>query len=101
MGRYDYQKSYARQIESIVVVLCAVYQFTELFLGYNNKWSELGQIAVLSSMLVSWIFFFGKYQSYEIRANVISAMSQVTIIVCDSAHFFIVSLSIGLTVGKE
>ena len=81
MGRYDYQKSYARQIESIVVVLCAVYQFTELFLGYNNKWSELGQIAVLSSMLVSWIFFFGKYQSYEVRANVISAMSQVTIIV--------------------
>ena len=61
MGKYDYQKSYARQIESIVIVICAFYGFTQLFLGFNNNWNSIGQMVVLGGMLVSWIYFFGKY----------------------------------------
>ena len=33
MGKHDYEKSYARQMESIVIIVCAVYVVTELFLG--------------------------------------------------------------------
>ena len=81
MGKYDYQKSYSRQMESIVISICAVYALTELILGYRNAWNPWGQVAVLASVLVSWVYFFGKYQTYEIRAYVTCAMSQITIFV--------------------
>ena len=79
MGKYDYQKSYARQIESIVIVICAFYSFTQLFLGYKNDWNLVGQMVVLCGMLISWIYFFGQYQTYEVRAYVTSIMSQLTV----------------------
>jgi len=81
MGKNDYQKSYSRQMESIIISICAIYSFTELILGYRNGWNPIGQIAVLCSILVSWIFFFGKYKSYEIRAYITVTMSQITILV--------------------
>lgn len=79
MGKHDYQKSYARQIETIVIITCAFYGFTQLFLGYYNGWNPVGQITVLGGMLISWIYFFGQYQTYEVRAIVTSIMSQVTV----------------------
>ena len=79
MGKHDYQKSYARQIEAIVIITCAFYSFTQLFLGYSNGWNSVGQLIVLGGMLVSWIYFFGQYQTYEVRAVVTSIMSQVTV----------------------
>lgn len=79
MGKYDYQRSYARQIESIVIVICAFYSFTQLFLGHKNNWNPVGQMIVLCGMLISWIYFFGQYQTYEVRAYVTSIMSQITV----------------------
>lgn len=81
MGKYDYQKSYARQMESIIIAICAVYSFTELFLGYRNGWNPWGQIAVLGGMLCSLIMFFGQYKSFESRAYVTCCSSQIIIIV--------------------
>ena len=101
MGKHDYEKSYARQMESIVIVVCAVYVFTELVLGYRNGWNPWGQIAVLGSALCSWIFFFGKYQSYEIRAHITSIASQVIIIVygIECGDFYLIlSLFISLCI---
>ena len=49
MGKHDYEKSYERQIECIVIGVCAVYVFTELILGYRNNWNPWGQVAVLGS----------------------------------------------------
>ena len=60
MGKHDYEKSYERQIESIAIAVCAVYVFTELFIGYKSGWNIWGQIAVLGSAMCSWIFFFGR-----------------------------------------
>ena len=80
MGKHDYEKSYSRQMESIVISLYAIYAITELFLGFQNGWNQWGQMAVLFSMLVAWVFFFGKYKTYEIRAYVVSTMAQVTIL---------------------
>ena len=65
MERYDYLKSYERQIESIVMVISSVYCFTELILGYKNSWNPWGQVAVLAGLLVTWVFFFGKYKTFE------------------------------------
>lgn len=81
MGKHDYEKSYSRQMESIVICLYTVYAITELLLGYSNGWNQWRQMAVLGSMLVAWLIFFGKYQTYEIRAYVVSVMAQVTIFV--------------------
>ena len=101
MGKHDYQKSYARQMESIITAIVAVYSFTELFLGYRNGWQPIGQIAVLGGMLVSWIFFFGKYGSYETRAFITSCTSQIVIAVygieCDD-FFLILSLFISMCI---
>ena len=46
MGKYDYLKSYERQIESIVILISSIYCFTELILGYRNSWNPWGQAAV-------------------------------------------------------
>lgn len=81
MGKNDYQKSYSRQMETIVVVISAIYSFTELALGYMNSWNQWGLLAVLCSLLVTWIFYFGKYHAYEVRAYVVSGLSQVGIFV--------------------
>ncbi len=101
MGRYDYLKSYERQIESIVVAITSVYCMVELFLGYHNDWNPLGQLLVLVGLFAMVIFFFGKYQTYEIRAHVTSFASQIMIIVygieCGD-FYFILSLFISLCI---
>ena len=81
MGRYDYLKSYERQIETIVVAITAVYCITELMIGYSNSWNPLGQLAVVASLLMMGIYFFGKYKSFETRAHVTCFASQVLILV--------------------
>ena len=81
MGKYDYLKSYERQIESIVIIIASIYSFTELILGYQNNWNQWGQLSVLVGLLVSWIFFFGKYKSFEVRAHITCFASQVMVLV--------------------
>ena len=101
MGKNDYQKSYSRQIESIVVAICAVYCFTELVLGYRNGWNPWGQVAVLGGMLCTWVFFFGKYATYEIRAHVTSLTSQIIIVVygIEAGDFYLIlSLFVSLCI---
>lgn len=80
MGKNDYQKSYTRQIEAIVISIVAIYSLTALILGYKQGWNQWGQAAVLGGLLLSWLLFFGKYATYEIRAYVTSAMAQIVII---------------------
>ena len=101
MGKHDYEKSYERQIECIVIGVCAIYVFTELVLGYRNQWNPWGQVAVLGSAMCSWIFFFGRYKDYEFRANVTSIASQLIIIVygVECGDFYqILSLYISLCI---
>ena len=81
MGKYDYLKSYERQIETIVIFISSIYMFTELILGYTNHWNPWGQVAVLCGLLVTWVFFFGKYKEFETRAHITSFSSQIMIIV--------------------
>lgn len=81
MGRYDYLKSYERQIETIVVAITAVYCITELMIGYGNDWNPIGQFVVLAGLLCMGIFFFGKYKNFETRAHVTCFTSQVMILV--------------------
>ena len=81
MGKYDYLKSYERQIESIVIIIASIYSFTELILGYQNSWNPWGQISVLGGLLVSWIYFIGKYKSFEVRAHITCFASQVMVLV--------------------
>ena len=101
MGKYEYEKSYARQMESIVIIVCAVYVITELFLGYRNNWNVWGQAIVLGSAICSWILFFGKYQDFEVRAHITSITSQVIIVVygieCKD-FYLILSLFISLCI---
>ena len=101
MGRYDYLKSYERQIESIVVAITAIYCITELMLGYSNDWNPLGQFVVLAGLLLMCIFFFGKYKTYETRAHVTCFISQIMIFVygIECADFYkILSLFISLCI---
>ncbi|MBQ3559617.1 MAG: response regulator [Agathobacter sp.] len=101
MGKYDYLKSYERQIESIVVAISAIYCFTELILGYRNSWNPWGQIAVLVGLLASGIFFFGKYKTFEVRAHVTCFTSQVMILVygIECGDFYLIlSLFISLCI---
>ena len=101
MGRYDYLKSYERQIESIVVALVSVYCFISLILGYRNEWNTIGQIAVFAGMVTAGIFFFGKYKTYETRAHVTSFASQVMIVVygMECGDFYLIlSLYISLCI---
>ena len=81
MGKNDYMKSYERQIETIVIIISSIYCFTELILGYKNSWNLWGQAAVLAGLLASWVFFFGKYKSFEVRAHVTCLTSQIMILV--------------------
>ena len=101
MGKYDYLKSYERQIETIVVAISAIYCFTELILGYQNSWNPWGQIAVLIGLLAMGIFFFGKYKTFEVRAHVTCFASQVMVLVygieCDD-FYKILSLFISLCI---
>lgn len=80
MGKNDYQKSYTRQIETIVIVIVTVYCITAIILGYKQNWNQIGQIAIMLGTLVSWVMFLAKYATYEIRAYVTSAMSQLVIL---------------------
>ncbi len=101
MGKHDYEKSYQRQIESIVMAIAAIYCFTELFLGYKNSWNIWGQGAVLSSYAIAAIFFFGKYKSYETRAHVTSFATQITILVygIEAGDFYLIlSLFVSLCI---
>ena len=81
MGKYDYLKSYERQIESIVVAITAIYCITELVLGYSNDWNPVGQFVVFTGLLFMGIYFFGKYKSYEARAHITCFISQIMILV--------------------
>ena len=101
MGKYDYLKSYERQIESIVMAITSIYCFTELILGYRNEWNLWGQLAVLLGLLSSWIFFFGKYKTFEMRAHVTCAASQVMVLVygIECGDFYLIlSLFISLCI---
>ena len=101
MGKHDYEKSYERQIEMIVIGVCAIYVFTELLLGYRNGWNPWGQVAVLGSAMCSWIFFFGRYKTFDFRAHVTSIASQIIIIVygIECGDFYqILSLFISLCI---
>lgn len=101
MGRYDYLKSYERQIETIVVAISSIYCITELILGYRNQWNPWGQFAVLIGLLSMGIFFFGRYKTYEFRAHVSCFVSQVMVLVygieCDD-FYLILSLFISLCI---
>ncbi len=101
MGKYEYLKSYERQIETIVMVITSIYSFVELALGYRNAWNPWGQVSVLAGLLVSWIFFFGKYKDYETRAHVTCFASQLMIFVygieCDD-FYLILSLFVSLCI---
>lgn len=101
MGKYDYLKSYERQIESIVVAITTIYCLTELILGYTNSWNPVGQLAVLTGLLLMGIYFFGKYKNYETRAHVTCFVSQVVIVVygIECGDFYkILSLFISLCI---
>lgn len=101
MGKYDYLKSYERQIESIVVAITTIYCLTELILGYTNSWNPVGQLAVLAGLLLMGIYFFGKYKNYETRAHVTCFVSQVVIVVygIECGDFYkILSLFISLCI---
>lgn len=101
MGRYDYLKSYERQIETIVMVISSIYSFTELILGYKNSWNPWGQVAVLAGLLVTWVFFFGKYKSFEVRGHVTCFSSQIMILVygIECGDFYLIlSLFISLCI---
>lgn len=101
MGKYDYLKSYERQIESIVVAITSIYCFTELILGYRNDWNQWGQVAVFVGLLSSWVFFFGKYKSFEVRAHVTCFASQVMVLVygIECGDFYLIlSLFISLCI---
>ena len=101
MGRHDYMKSYERQIESIVIFISSIYCFTELILGYKNSWNLWGQAAVLAGLLASWVFFFGKYKSFEVRAHVTCLTSQIMILVygVECGDFYLIlSLFISLCI---
>ncbi len=101
MGKHDYEKSYERQIESIVIGVCAIYVLTELLLGYRNGWNVWGQVAVLASAMCSWIFFLGKYKDFDTRAHVTSIASQIIILVygIECGDFYqILSLFISLCI---
>lgn len=101
MGKYDYLKSYERQIESIVVAIASIYCMTELILGYRNNWNSWGQVAVLAGLIVMGIFFFGKYKSFEVRAHVSCLVSQIMILVygVECGDFYLIlSLFISLCI---
>lgn len=101
MGKYDYLKSYERQIESIVVAITTIYCLTELILGYTNSWNPVGQLAVLAGLLLMGIYFFGKYNNYETRAHITCFVSQVVIVVygIECGDFYkILSLFISLCI---
>ena len=101
MGKYDYLKSYQRQIEIIVVAITSVYCFTALILGYRNQWNPWGQFCVLAGLLVMWIFFFGKYKTFEVRAHVSCFASQVMVLVygIECGDFYLIlSLFISLCI---
>lgn len=101
MGKYDYLKSYERQIESIVVAITTIYCLTELILGYTNSWNPVGQLAVLAGLLLMGIYFFGNYKNYETRAHITCFVSQVVIVVygIECGDFYkILSLFISLCI---
>ena len=101
MGKYDYLKSYERQIESIVVGITAIYCMTELMIGYSNGWNLVGQLLVLFGMFTTVIFFFGKYKTFETRAHVTCFTSQLMILVygIECGDFYkILSLFISLCI---
>ncbi|MBQ8519067.1 MAG: response regulator [Agathobacter sp.] len=101
MGKYDYLKSYERQIESIVVAIASIYCFTELILGYQKNWNPWGQMSVFAGLLSMWVFFFGKYKSFEVRAHVTCLASQIMILVygIECGDFYLIlSLFISLCI---
>lgn len=101
MGKNEYEKSYGRQIESIVIAISSVYYMTELVLGYKNNWNPWGQLAVLAGLIVSGIYFFGKYKSFEKRAHITCFASQILIVVygVECGDFYLIlSLFISLCI---
>ena len=101
MGKHDYENSSERQIESIVIIISSIYSFTELILGYRNGWNQWGQMLVLSGMLLSWVYFFGKYTTFEARAHITCLSSQIVVIVygIECGDFYLIaSLFISLCI---
>lgn len=80
MGKNDYQKSYTRQIETIVIVIVTIYCGTALILGYQQGWNTWGQVAVLGGVIVSWVFYLGKYWNYEKRAYLSTCVAQIVVL---------------------
>ena len=73
----------------------------ELALGYKNAWNPWGQFAVLAGMLISGVFFFGKYKSFETRAHITCFVSQILIVVygVECGDFYLIlSLFISLCI---
>ena len=60
MGKNDYQKSYTRQIESIILAIYSVFNMSQIIIGYQEDWDLWSQMIALGSMLYSWVYFFGQ-----------------------------------------
>ncbi len=80
MGKNDYQKSYTRQIETIVTVIVTIYCATALILGYQQGWNIWGQVAVFGGVMVSWVFYLGKYWTFERRAYLSTGVAQIVVL---------------------
>lgn len=101
MGKYDYLKSYERQIESIVVGISTMYCFTALLLGYGDRWNPVGLVVILAGLLTMCIFFFGKYKTFEVRAHVSCFVTQLMVFIygIECGDFYkIMSLFISLCI---
>lgn len=81
MGKYDYLKSYERQIETIVIIISGIYIMTELILGYQNNWNPWGQFVVFLLGMAALILYIGKYKTYELRAHVTCFSVQIMLMV--------------------
>ena len=81
MGKNDYQKSYTRQIESIILAIYSVFNMSQIIIGYQEDWDLWSQMIALGSMLYSWVYFFGQYGSYTKRAYITTIMMQVSMMV--------------------
>ncbi len=81
MGKYDYQKSYARQMETIVLIISVIYGLSEVMKAYIAKWNPWAQVFIVACVFYTCMVYVGKYWTYEIRAYVTTGMSLLTMVV--------------------